>query len=119
VIDVRAELQLVSETFVKGGYTQYWKGIPLVRADLWQIEGYNKSDEHGYYAFRFRTFEDIHNLWTNDRDFLRLRVQATDSLSGYRKVFVMNYAKDDLVEGRFAAGDSFDVIRPNANVTRT
>ncbi len=112
VINLRAELQLVSQRFTKGGPVQYWKDIDLVRPDPIRIEKYDKKDTEGLYAFRFRTFEDIDKLWSDDENaFLRFRIATTDSLSGFSKVFVRNYytKKDTLVEGRFASGDSFEI----------
>jgi hypothetical protein len=111
-INLRAELQIVAQRFTKGGPVQYWKDIALVRPNPMHIEKYNKKDTEGLYAFRFRTFENLDPLWSDDDTaFLRFRLVATDSLSGFSKVFVRNYytKKDYLVEGRFASSDSFEI----------
>jgi len=112
VVNLKAELELVSQRFVKGGAIQRWKEIDLVRPDPMQIEKYDEKDIQGMYAFRFRTFEDIDQLWTDEeRTFLRFRVMAIDPLSGFSKVFVKNYyiKKNTLVQGDFAHGDTFQI----------
>ena len=52
-------------------------------------------------------------LWQDDATgFLRLRVFATHSLSGFSKIFVRNYYKKSvIVGGEFTAGDSFNIRR--------
>ncbi|MBI4322097.1 MAG: hypothetical protein HY675_26700 [Chloroflexi bacterium] len=112
VINIKAELQLVRTKIEKGGPVQQWIDIPLYKAFPMRIEVFDKLDTQGYYAFRFRTYEDVDALWGNDDiEFLRLRVMATDSFSGFTDVFVQNYYKKQfsICYGHYAARDSFEI----------
>lgn len=110
-INLRAELQLVRQVVVPEGYVQIWDDVALIRPNPLQIEKYAKKDQQGMYAFYFRTLENLDELWKDDTtSFLRIRIFATHSLSGFSKVFVKNYFKKSvLVLGEFTAGDSFEI----------
>lgn len=110
-VNLRAELQLVKQIIVPSGYVQIWEDVELVRPNPMQIEKYDRKDQYGLYAFYFRARQNLEELWADDTtSFLRLRVFATHSLSGFSKVFVRNYFKKSvLARGEFVSGDSFEI----------
>ena len=97
---------------VKDGPIYRARRLNLIRSELLELPAYDKNDKEFLYAYRLRTQEDLEALWTDDqRSFLRIRLFATDSLSGFSKVFVKMYytKRNTFVEGDFTRGDTFDI----------
>lgn len=112
VIAVRAELHLVTPTQIPAGYVLITQEIKLKRSDLLEIPGFNRKDTEARHAFRFLTYEDLDALWSNDaQTYIRFRMYATDSLSGFGRVFTQDYhtKRRTLKPGDFHFGDSFEV----------
>ena len=94
IINVKAQLHLVTPVVVPGGILLKTREIPLKRNEILCIEKFDSNDEQAKYAFRFVTYENIDDIWKEDeKSFLRFRVIATDSFSGFTKVFVKDYQR--------------------------
>ena len=87
--------------------------IPLSRNDPMVIDRFGIKDEQANYAFRFLTYENLENIWTDEKlSFLRFRIFASDSFSGFGRVFTQDYhlQRDAIKEGDFEFGDSLQII---------
>ena len=112
IINVKANLHLMTPKIVPGGLIVNAKMIQLKRDDPMQIAGFDQKDKEASYAFRFQTYEDIDKLWDNDAtSYLRFRIFAMDSLSGLGKVFRQDYhtKRNSIVDGEFEFGNSVQV----------
>ena len=112
VINVKAQLHLITPIVIPGGMLLKSKEIPLKRSEVMYLEKFDPSDKQAKYAFRFTTYGNIENIWKDDRQsFLRFRIIATDSISGFTKVFVKNYHIKSLIkEGEFEFGNSMKIV---------
>jgi len=111
IINIKAQLHLVTPIVVPGGILLKTKEIPLKRSEVMCLEKFDPKDEQAKYAFRFVTYEDIEKSWSDDkRSFLRFRIVATDSISGFSKVFTKDYHTKSLIkEGEFEYGASMEI----------
>jgi len=111
IINVKAQLHLVTPIVVPGGILLKSKEIPLKRSEVMYIEKFGPNDEQAKYAFRFTTYEKIEDIWKDDRQsFLRFRIIATDSISGFTKAFSKDYHTKNLIkEGEFEFGNSIGI----------
>jgi hypothetical protein len=88
IINIKARLHLMILKVVSGGVMVRSIEIPLIRTDPLEIPGFDPKDVQASYAFRFRTYEDLDAIWNDDStSYLRFRILAMDSLSGFGKVF--------------------------------
>ena len=109
IINIKAQLLLVTPTVVPGGILMETKKIPLKKSEVMYIEKFDRSDEEAKYAFRFVTYEDIENIWENNKELL-FRIMATHSVSGFTKVFEKKYYnKKSIKEGEFKIGEEMDI----------
>ncbi len=112
IINVKAQLHLMTPTVTPGGIIMKSKEIPLKRSEIMQISKFDVKDKTAGYAFRFLTYENIEDLWQEDtRSFLRFRIYATDSLSGFSRVFSKDYhtKRNSIKEGDFVFGSSLEI----------
>ncbi|WP_156786032.1 hypothetical protein [Archaeoglobus veneficus] len=111
IINIKAQLHLVTPITVPGGILLKSKEIPLRRSEIMYLEKFDPNDENAEYAFRFVTYENIEEIWKDDkRSFLRFRICATDSISGFTKVFIKEYHTKSLIrEGEFEFGNSMEI----------
>jgi hypothetical protein len=80
-----------------------------------ELPGLDKRDKEARYAIRFQTMESLEDLWLqlhgNETCYLRFNDRATDSLSGFSKVFEKTYRSLKAVEeGQFEYGNSFTIV---------
>ncbi len=112
IINIKAQLTLVKPWMSPGGAIIKSTDIKLKRSDPIEIAKYDRNDKEASFAYRFLTYEDIDNLWGDDKQrYLRFRIFASDSLSGLGKVFKQNYhiKRSAIVDGDFEFGDSLNV----------
>ena len=90
LIDVRAHAHIAEQTYAQGG--------PIFQT-------------HADYALRFATKSDLDAEWAKDSDHAKLRVIATDSISGFSKAFVHVYTtkRNSIKEGLHMFGENLDV----------
>jgi len=73
---------------------------------LFVIDGFDKKSEHATYSYRFTTNEKIRQgLSLNNRQYIRLKISATHSLSNIGKVYEKQYTISDIVSGDFPFGN--------------
>ncbi len=112
IINVKAQLHLMIPTVTPGGIIMKSKEIPLKRSEIMEISKFDLKDEMAGYAFRFLTYENIEDLWKDDtHSFLRFRIFATDSLSGFCKGFCKYYhtKRNSIKGGDFEFGNSLEI----------
>lgn len=113
IIDVEAQLHLMEIRVLPGGIIRRGVPIPLVRSKIMEIEKFDPRDESADYAFRFIIDADVEEIWKDDsHSFLRFRISATDSFSGFKRVFIMDYHKkrDCIKQGDFKFGNSLEIV---------
>lgn len=112
IMNVKAQLKLVSLTAMPGGIIEENITIPLKINEIMEIPKFDLKDKNAEYAYRLTTIENIEKLWEDDaQSFLRFKISATDSLSGFGKVFYNDYyvKKISIEEGGFEFGNSFNI----------
>ena len=72
------------------------------------IPAKSKDDKFDSYAIRIRTIENIEELWKKNT-FLRLTIIAKHSYSGFNKVFIKDFNKENISIKEFVSGESLDV----------
>jgi len=73
----------------------------------------DKKDSEHRYAVRLTVLTDLDEAWKNEEVVhVRFEVYATDSLTGFGKVFEQKYYGKEatLKKGTFHRGDSFDIV---------
>ena len=91
---------------------EIYKTIPLKASKIMEISKFDLKDKNAEYAHRFSTNEFIENLWEDDtHSFLRFKISATDSLSGFGRVFHKDYhiKKNSINRGVHEFGNSFEI----------
>ena len=113
LIDIKAQLHIYKNYQTATG--EIWKSnaIDLKRSDPIIIGKYDKKDEQSNYAYRFLTYENIYEKWGDDSSqFLRFRIFARHSVSGFGRVFFKDYRlkRNSIMEGDFSKGDTFEIV---------
>lgn len=110
--DIRAQLHIYKNYQTAAGDIWKSEALTLTRPDPIIIDKYDKNDSEANYAYRFVTY-DLDNRWSDDTtQFVRFRVFARHSLSGFGGFFCKDYRlkRVALVNGDFVKGDAFDVV---------
>jgi hypothetical protein len=111
-MNIRAKLSLIKPFIVPQGQVKLSKPIPLKSDEIFSLKQFSNNDRDADYAFRFVTFENLEDLWSNDEThFLVFRVFALDSLSGLGKLFEKKYTmrRNTIKKGSFVFGNSFEI----------
>jgi len=114
IINVQCRLLLTISRNVPDGMMLRSKRIKLHVEHVFQIPKYDKKDKEARYARRFICYKDIDSLWEDQEGkYLRFVILATDSFSGFSKVFYKEFLskKDCLIEGDHRFGDSLEISR--------
>jgi hypothetical protein len=77
-----------------------------------ELSKFDKQDKTAAYAYRFRSYDALDDLWSHDaQSYLRFRVQATHSVSGFSRVFRKDYytKRNSVIDGEFDFGDSMKI----------
>ena len=108
IINVNAELSLVSSYGIKGGKMYEHEKIQLKTEHKFQIDKFNKKDEKALFAWRFVCYENLHERWSKDDQYLNFKIIATHSESGFSQCFEKNYydRSSHLLPGKFGFGES-------------
>lgn len=108
--NIRAELCYVNYFSVPNGVEQNSKKILLTKMELFALDGLNNSD-YASYTYRFVTTENLlEGLKHFDRSHIRFKLIATHSMSNISKVYVRNYALNDIKTGDFEFGNSIRIV---------
>lgn len=74
------------------------------------INKFDLKDKEAHYVYRFNTYEDIESFLQDNRSYLRFRIYAIHSFSGFGALYTKEYyTRNDIVEGSFNHGNSVDV----------
>lgn len=112
IMDIKAQLHRVTLIVVPGGTIPKVKEIPLKRSEIMELPKFDPRDKEANYAYRFVTYENVEEIWGDDtKSYLRFRIYAKDSLSGFGKVFIKNYhtKRNSIKEGSFKVGNSLEI----------
>ena len=111
--DVRLRMSLLSPMPIEGGVVYDVKDLMLRTPDLLEIGAFDPRDLDASYAVRIALADDLDELWSQHYlQRVRFQVHATDSFTGYRKLFTQQYFVKELSlrEGEFESGESLQVI---------
>lgn len=111
IIDIKAELHLINLVIMPGGILKNTQKITLKNSELMEIAKIDLKDKEADLGdYRFITYEDIEEIWDNNK-FLRFKISAKDSLSGFSRVFTKNYhvKRNSIKEGKFEVGNSLEI----------
>lgn len=109
IVGIKARLHLFTPVKIRGGTIYKSKEILLKRKELLILEKFDEENKQAGYAYRFLTYENIESLWKNE-SFLRFRIYAINSFSGFGKVFTKDYlTKMEIKNGDFVYGDSLKI----------
>ncbi len=111
LVDVRAHASLAKRVYAEGGPIYQTERIPLIRDKYFELGGFSLQDQNADYALRFATQSDLGSAWASDSDHVKLRVIATDSVSGFSKAFVQQYMtkRNSIKPGLHKFGNELDV----------
>lgn len=112
IINVKAQLHLMTPTVMPSGVIKKSKAIQLKRNAIMEISRFNLKDKTAGYAFRFISYENIEEIWKDDaHSFLRFRIFATHSHSGFGQVFRKDYhtKRNSIKKGDFEFGNSLEI----------
>lgn len=112
LIKVFAEFHIVTPKKKYGGYIIHAEKLDLIRSEVLVLSKFDASDKEAKYAFRFRSTAYLEKDWVDQESYIRFRVYAAHSLSGFGKVFSKDYydKEVDIVSGDFEYGNSLRVI---------
>jgi len=113
ITNIRAQLHIFKSYQTATG--EIWKSnaIELKRSDPIGIDKYDKKDKSASYAFRFLTYDDLDEMWSDDSSqFLRFRIIARHSASGFGGFFFRDYRlkRNSIKEGEFSKGNTFEIV---------
>ncbi len=113
IINIQCRLLVTKSRNVPDGIMLTSDRISLKTEHVFQIPRYRKKDKEAHYARRFICYEDIDSLWQDQSgNYLRFVIMATDSLSGFSRVFSREFhtKKNCLIEGSHRFGNSLDIL---------
>ena len=113
IIEIKAQLHIFKNYQTKTG--EIWKSqaIKLKRDDPFAISKFDKKDKDAKYAYRFLTYEDIDNMWTDDtKEYLKFRLSCKHSVSGFTGFFEQDFRlkRESIKMGDFSKGDIFEIV---------
>ncbi len=112
IINIKAQLQLISPTNAPGGLIMGVYDIILAGENPLRISKYKRNQDEENYAYRFSIREDLENVWEDDKHtYLKFAIFASDSLSGFSQVFTQEYRlkRISLIEGDFVRGQGLEI----------
>jgi len=112
IINIKAQLQLISPTNAPGGLIKGVYDIILAGDNPLEISKYKRNEDEENNAFRFSIREELDKVWEDDKHtYLRFTIFATDSLSGFAEVFTQEYRlkRISLIEGDFVRGHGLEI----------
>lgn len=114
-VSVHVELMIAESERTRSGLIMNRTYLSLSEPDPLVIRSRRKKDEtHSWNpsAYRIRTTEDLHSLTNSENKYVRVRVHADHEVSGVGEVFEHYYhhPESELVPGRFARSDTFEVV---------
>lgn len=87
--------------------------LPLVKDQYPYVAPFRPQMlKKGYsdYAIRFRTYQDIDHILSDQRNTIEVRIICRHALTGLGSVFIYEYTQHGIKVGVFKSGSSFDVV---------
>ncbi len=111
IVDIKAQLHIFKNHQTATGEVWKSKAIELKRADPVLIDKYDKADGDVNYAYRFVTYDDLESIWNDNIHFLRFRIYAKHSISGFGGFFYHDFRlkRITIKSGEFSKGDTFEI----------
>jgi hypothetical protein len=112
IVSVRARLTVSSPAVVPNGFVTTTRSIELKTSEVFSLRKFDLSDKEANYAFRFITYENLDEIWTNDKvSYVVFRIYAVDSLSGLGKMYERQFRlkRNSIVDGDFEFGNTFAI----------
>lgn len=111
LVDVRAHASIAKLIYAEGGPVYQTNNIPLIRDHYFELGPYRKNDKEADFALRFATKFDISDKWDTDADHIKLRIIATDSVSGFSRAFtrVFTTKRNSIKGGIHKFGEDLEV----------
>ena len=111
VLDVKVEVILKTPFNSNGGLNHSMRWIQLRKDSMLLFPRYKKKDVHADYALIVATRDDLESLWTDQAQFLEIKVHGKHSFSGISKSFTLKYytKKNCIKDGMFNFGRTFDI----------
>ncbi|WP_456378831.1 hypothetical protein [Thiolapillus sp.] len=112
LVNVQAELLLVKTKNIPGGTIVTTEKLSLIKDSVFVIDRYDVKDRDAKYAYRFRTNENIDEVWDDDdTQMIRFRVYGHNEISSFGRVFEQDYRikRASVRLGEFNFGDNFDI----------
>lgn len=111
VIDLKIELILKTPFNSNGGLNHSMEWINLRRDKILLLPRYKKDDKHGDYALVVATRDNLEQMWTNNAQFVEVKVHGKHCFSGIRKSFDKKYytKRSTIKDGMFNFGKTFDI----------
>ena len=113
IVNIHCRLLLSQPKNVPDGIMITSDRIPLKAEHVFEIPRYDIRNKEANYARRFVCDENIEAIWQGqDGSYLKFTVMASDSLSGFSKVFTKEFhtKKNCIVEGSHRFGDSLEIL---------
>lgn len=111
-ININAELYIVNNSNVNSGTIDEHTKIPLKFSHLMELNKFSIDNKSEDFAWYFAIQDDIEKLWLNHNNRrLKFKVIATDSISGFSKVFIKSFNNIScIIDGDFIYGSSLEII---------
>lgn len=109
-IEIRSVLMITTNRSVPGG--TFVDQQLVSKQDHYLIPAYDPKDQDAMYAARFSYAEDLEALWKDDdRAYFRFVLIATDSLSGFTRLFRQDFhtRRASLIKGSHHFGKDLNV----------
>jgi hypothetical protein len=110
LLKIEARLHLITPTTATGIITRCITEIPRIISDALIMNKFNLKDKEARYVYIFNTNEDIERFLQDDISYLRFRICAVHSFSGFGALYSKeHYTREDIIEGTFDHGNSLEI----------
>jgi hypothetical protein len=113
IIEIKAQLHIFKNYQTNTGEILKSHAIKLKRDNPLVISKYDKKDKDSKYAYRFLTYEDLDEIWSDDTEqYLKFRLICKHSVSGFTGFFEQEFRlkRKSIKIGDFSKGDIFEII---------
>ncbi|MGA2824360.1 MAG: hypothetical protein ABSE72_12640 [Bacteroidales bacterium] len=112
IINIKTQLHVMRPTTVPAGIIYISKDITFQQSEIMELSKFDTQDKTAAYAYRFRSYDALDDLWSEDsQSYLRFRIRATHSVSGFTRVFRKDYytRRNSIMYGEFDFGNSMKI----------
>lgn len=109
ILKIEARLHLITPKDDIGGITRTINEIPLIINESMVMNKFDLKDKEARYVLRFNTDADIESCLQDNISYLRFRIYAVHSFSGFGALYSKKYTIKDIVDGSFDHGNSLEI----------